>query len=71
MNIFYRMFAEAGHDEQAEILNNMSNKLRLRCGGSYGMEKQLCWVADGLNPQAQEFIMQLAEFIKIKREEKS
>ena len=65
-----RLIAHASDQEQCEIVNSLAYELKVCCkdGGLEGM--QICYMAAGLDSNGKELIKSLAEFIKIREEQK-
>lgn len=66
MNMFAKALAEADSDEQAKFLNDFSRHLKLCCNDR--VQNQFCWIADALDSNSRELIIDLAEFIKLNDE---
>lgn len=56
-------------NEQAELINTLGNELRIACKDEMHLEKQLCILSNSLNKQGINFILELAEFIKLRIDE--
>jgi len=76
VNLFEKMFAYAGDEEQADIINQMGSSLSYvdkcaeRMSPSASHEMQMCYIADKLDRHGEKFITHLAEFISVKKEER-
>ena len=64
-------FGEADDKEQAQFLNQLGYSLLEACKFDHNkVEGQLCYVSSKLDKHGIELITQLAEFIKLRNEEK-
>lgn len=73
--IFSRAFAMSNGEEQANLINDLSRELFVRCGGMHrkdsygGMEWQLCEISKFLNADGMKFIEELAGFVELRKKE--
>lgn len=68
-DMVYRPFAEADDTQQADFINGLARELLAACKWSTSNEEgQLCYVAAKLDNHGERFVTQLAEFVKLKKE---
>jgi hypothetical protein len=71
LDLVQRAFGEADDREQALFLNQLSYSLLEACKFDHNkMEGQLCYVSSKLDKHGIELVTQLAEFIKLREENK-
>jgi len=59
-----KLLAYESDIEQSEIINAMGSELQIVCRNDFDM--QLCGISDKLDKNGRKFILQLAEFIKLR-----
>ena len=65
----FRPFAQADDYQQAAFINGIARTLLATCKWStLNEENQLCYVAEKLDNHGQRFVTQLAEFVRLKKE---
>jgi hypothetical protein len=62
-----KAFADSDSGMQASALNEIGRFMFMSCLGDSNMEKQICYIAYDLDNDGEHFIMQLSEFIKLKK----
>ena len=62
-----KSLAHASDNEQGDFLNAFAAELNVGCKGTHKAEMQICYISDKLNRDAQEFILALAEFVKLRQ----
>ncbi len=71
LDAVHRAFGEADDQEQAKFLNQLGYSLLEACKFDHNkMEGQLCYVSSKLDKHGSELVNQLAEFLKLRKEEK-
>ena len=67
---FGKALAHSGDDAQAELLNSFALELKVACKNDRNRETQLCYLSDRLDKNGTALIKDIAEFIKLREENK-
>lgn len=72
-DLIAKAFACSNDSEQADILNKFARTLYMHCkgrpSGIGGFETQCCMLVNQLNKDGEDLILELAEFVRLKRED--
>lgn len=62
-------FANADGGQQGQMLNAIARELFVLCRGQAGFESQVYYMCKELDKDGEAFILELARFIELRREE--
>lgn len=68
-SILAKAFSVANDYEQAQMFNEMARALYVQCKGRFGYETQICGLTKYLNADGEALVHDLAEFIKLRKQE--
>lgn len=66
-----KALAKDGDDRQSALINSFASELWICCRGDERLvETQICCISDKLTKTGEELIIELAEFVNLRRKEK-